>query len=515
MVLFLQDENLITHQGNSRGSSFNLRVEPLNARGGAPWSLFSSVVHGDPFTPLFEAYLGDPLVIRGLVAGSNDVNTLHVDGHTFRLEPWSQTSPPISTVHIGISERYDLVMPKAGGPQQLPGDYLYYNGRTAKLSEGSWGIIRVYDNTQAVALQKLPDHLAIPAPTPSVCPTGAPQKSFDISAIQMLLPMLNGAKGLMYVMQSDQAAILSGSKSPEPLVLHVNVGDCLSVHLTNEVGTPVSFHVDQLAFDPKDSQGIDVGNNPSQVVAAGQTRTYTFYASTEVGETTALVRDWGNVLANPRLGLYGAIIVGPPGAHYTDPVTGADMSLQSSWRVDVHPPAGASFRDFTLLMQDEDVAIGTAVMPYAQHVQGIVGLNYRAEPLDKRLQQGPDTSTVFSSAARGDPATPLLEAFAGEAVRIHVLAPSSEQAHVFTLEGHQWPLEPGHPGTNLLSSVQVGALEAITIIPLGGAGGESRLPGDYLYGDHREPYREAGLWGLFRVYAPNNSQAKIRPLATY
>ena len=41
------------------------------------------------------------------------------------------------------------------------------------------------------------------------------------------------------------------------------------------------------------------------------------------------------------------------------------------------------------------------------------------------------SSSVFSSALRGDPATPLLEAFAGDAVRIHVLAPSSEQAHVF------------------------------------------------------------------------------------
>src|SRR5262249_13764618 len=46
MVLFLQDENLVTHRGASRGSSLNLRVEPLDARGGAPWSLFSSAVHG-------------------------------------------------------------------------------------------------------------------------------------------------------------------------------------------------------------------------------------------------------------------------------------------------------------------------------------------------------------------------------------------------------------------------------------------------------------------------------------
>lgn len=35
--------------------------------------------------------------------------------------------------------------------------------------------------------------------------------------------------------------------------------------------------------------------------------------------------------------------------------------------------------------------------------------------------------------------------------------------------------------------------------PEGGAGGTAQLPGDYLYGDHREPYREAGRWGILRV----------------
>jgi hypothetical protein len=167
-----------------------------------------------------------------------------------------------------------------------------------------------------------------------------------------------------------------------------------------------------------------------------------------------------------------------------------------------------------LFLQDEDLVIGTAVMPYAQHVQGVVGLNYRAEPLDKRLEQNPDTALVFSSAVHGDPATPLLEAFAGDAVKIHVVVPSSEQAHVFTLEGHQWPLEPGRNGSDWLSSIQVGALEAITLTPVGGAGGEDHVPGDYLYGDHREPYREAGLWGLFRVVAPGDSRTKIRPLSS-
>jgi hypothetical protein len=70
---------------------------------------------------------------------------------------------------------------------------------------------------------------------------------------------------------------------------------------------------------------------------------------------------------------------------------------------------------------------------------------------------------------------------------------------VFALDGHEWPMEPGRKGTDLLGSVQVGGLEAITIDPVGGAGGRDGLPGDYVYGDHREPYRDAGMWGIFRV----------------
>jgi hypothetical protein len=226
----------------------------------------------------------------------------------------------------------------------------------------------------------------------------------------------------------------------------------------------------------------------------------------------ALVRDWGNVLENPGLGLYGAIIVGQAGTTYTDPVTGEDMALQAGWRVDAHPPGGASFRDFSLFIQEEDELIGTAIMPYSEHVAGVVGLNYRADSLLERLDQNEETASVFHSDVHGDPVTPLLEAFAGDEVRIHVLVPYGEQAHVFTLEGHQWPLEPGRPNSDLLNSVQIGPLEAVTIIPLQGVGSSAGLPGDYLYGDHREPFREVGLWGYFRVFAPGAAEAKIRPL---
>ena len=306
---------------------------------------------------------------------------------------------------------------------------------------------------------------------------------------------------------------MSGSQAVEPIVLHVNVGDCIAVSLTNETADgPVSFHADMLAFAPMESQGVAAGVNPPKAVGPGETRTYTYFAHPEVGETTALVRDWGNVLENPGLGLYGAIIVGPRGSGYTHPVTSEDMSGRSGWRVNVHPPSGESYRDFTLLIQDEDEVIGTHIMPYTEQVQGVVGLNYRSEPLLDRLSSGGGPARVFSSDIHGDPATPVMEALVGDPVKVHVLVPYSEQAHVFSIEGHRWPVEPLREGSDLLSAVQIGGSEAITLVLDQGAGGQAALPGDYLYGDHRKPFREAGLWGLFRVYPSDAAEADLAPL---
>ena len=83
-----------------------------------------------------------------------------------------------------------------------------------------------------------------------------------------------------------------------------------------------------------------------------------------LGERAALVRDGGDPLTNPQLGLYGAVIVGPPGAVYTDPASGTEVS--AGWRADVRQPDGSAYRDFVLFMQDEDTVIGTHLMPYTQ-----------------------------------------------------------------------------------------------------------------------------------------------------
>jgi hypothetical protein len=314
--------------------------------------------------------------------------------------------------------------------------------------------------------------------------------------------MMGGSRGVIYVLEKDRAAVLAGRQPPEPLVLHVNVGDCLEVRLRNDTDSPVSFHADLLAYDPADVSAV----------SPGEVRGFTFFAHPEVGETAALLRDAGSMPENSRLGLYGAVVVGSPGTRYSHPATGEDLGKGASWAVAAYPVSSPPYRDFSLFIQDEDGVIGTAQMPYVEQVQGLVGLNYGKEPLERRLKANKDTAKLFRSAVHGDPAVPLIEAFAGDRIRLHLFVPFSEQAHVFSLEGHRWPQEPGRRGTTLRSSLQVGGLAATTLHLSAGAGVASWAPGDYIYGDHREPYRDAGLWGLFRVYSPGAPGVQLRPL---
>lgn len=497
VVMALQDDVPLTAVGRSGGSAIGLRAEPLDDRGSDHSLVFSSNARGDPSTPLPEAYLGDPVAFRTLVPSNNDVHSWHLDGHWFRIEPQNSRAPPANTVNVGISERFDLFVPAAGGPQRMPGDYLYYNGRSFKLREGSWGIFRVHDAAYT-GLQRLPGHESVPAAATSVCPTAAPARSFAVDAVSAPLPMLDGKPGLIYALAGQAPA---PGAAPTPLVLHIDVGDCIKVSLHNLTAGPVSFHTDLLAADPATSGGVNAGSNALQTTAPGANRDYTFFASPEVGETVSMVRDWGDVLKNPGLGLYGAIVVGPKGATYRDPVTGKDAGATSAWRVDVHPASGRPYRDMTLFFQDEDAGIGTHRMPYTEVVAGPVGVNYRRAPFQGSL------ATAISS----HPPTPMLDAAAGDSVRLHVLSPWSEQAQVFSVEGHTWARDPGTTGGALIESVQVGPLNALTMNLV--AGGPERLAGDYVYGDHRMPFLEAGMWGIFRVGRACTPPDGVQPLS--
>jgi hypothetical protein len=283
-----------------------------------------------------------------------------------------------------------------------------------------------------------------------------------------------------------------------------------------------SFFAPGLAFDPKDSQGLNVGNNPGdQTVGPGESRTYTFYAHPANKETTSLVWDGGNIVTNPRNGLYGAVVIGPRGSQYRDPVTGEDIALKNAWRADVivdrslpENAGKANYRDVALFFQDEDNIIGTAFMPYVQNVAGLTSVNYRSEPYKFREEQGCNLGRIFQPCVVDkpeDPVTPLIEAHAGDPVRIHVIGANNEQNGMFSVDGHEWPIEPYMPGADMISVVEYSGSETLDVFLRGGAGGPYRLAGDYLWSNQRLPYTQSGQWGYFRVL-PAGDQ-RILPLA--
>ncbi|MBI5944062.1 MAG: IPT/TIG domain-containing protein [Chloroflexi bacterium] len=484
-------------------ATLNLRAEPWADRSLDPAQRFSSnSPQGDPFTPIFRAYAGDPVVIRNINVGQG-TNVLRIEGHRTFMEPrftdaLGISSSPIDAFHSTVSEKYTLVLNGgAGGPNHVPGDYIYHDGENRRFQDGAWGILRVLPSAVG-DLQPLPGVGSIPAQQ-AICPVGAPVHNFNISAVDLPSTAAGGGKHgrrAAFVPTSDVAAVLNKTKFPEPLVLHVAAGECVNVTLNNQrVLARASFHLGGLLRD-MNSSGINIGFNPEQTIAPGQSRTYTYYADTHKLESV-MISDFGGDNSGFD-GMYGAMVVAPAGATFKN-FNGFPTDTGSI--VNVYVPGEAPYRDFTLILADQDPVIGQNTMPYPADVSGPALINYR------QVLGRVDDANMFSSLVNGDPTTPLLRAYAGDPVKVHVLgAPGSEQVHVFNLGGMSWPGDMYINNASQWQSRAIGPWEKMDLQISGGAGGVSQVPGDYFYGDIRRPFTQAGMWGLFRVL-PNTCPA--------
>jgi manganese oxidase len=135
---------------------------------------------------------------------------------------------------------------------------------------------------------------------------------------------------------------LRDDKRPRPLVLRMNEGDCLTVNFTNLLAKSAQddqpatrnagIHVNGLQLvDDIGSDGSNVGNNASSLVAPGQTAVYNLYAEKEgtyfLYSTGAMTGGEGNS-GSTTMGLFGAINVQPPGAEwYRSQLTRAEMDM--------------------------------------------------------------------------------------------------------------------------------------------------------------------------------------------
>jgi manganese oxidase len=508
---------LWTIDDNDQGlfSTLNLKANPLVDRPDKAHQ-FSSYKYGDPITPLPRLYANDPLVVRTINV-SPTLDTLHLQGGRTLLEP-RLTSPDtagaggpggtiIDSIHYLVSEKFTLVF-NGNKPEMKmrPGDYLYQNGIEHRTQEGAWGVVRILPGMVG-NLQPLPDvstpsaSYTLPTKTggaPPVsaspgnpCPTGSPTRQFSISAMDKS-GTFAGAR-TAYVPSGDAAAIKLGLKKEVPLVLHVVAGECVTVHLTNLLTTPVGFAVGKLDREAG-SGGVNVGFSPEQNTAPQATRDYVYYAATDrLGTATIADLAGGTTL---KKGLYGAIVVSPASkvdgqpTEFSDPVTGEAKDIGAQVLVHVPGATPQDYRDFTVTVADDDAKIGQDFMPYpTSAVAGRSLINYQ------KAANG-DGATSFRNAGP----VPLLTSFAGDPEVVHVLmAPGSESGHAFNLGGLSWPQDPNIPDSGLMTTQGMGAWETFNMVINGGAGGTQHVAGNYFYGDLRRPFTAVGLWGLQKV----------------
>ncbi|MCZ6765081.1 MAG: hypothetical protein O7C63_09130, partial [Alphaproteobacteria bacterium] len=278
----------------------------------------------------------------------------------------------------------------------------------------------------------------------------------------------------------------------------------------NETPNSLGFHIEGAGFDPSGPSGGGFGNNPTSTTRPGETGTYRFYLPAELGALR--IRDLSSPFINTERQLYGTLVVEPEGASYHDPAT--DAPLENGVSAVVRLPDGSTFREFVVHMIDHDIRIGRFVMPYQETVRGDASVNFRSEPLARRFARlggsdAPRQALLYDEEFSGPPATEIFIAEAGDRIRFRVVSAFSEQPPVFSIEGHQWTLTPGLEGSDIVSSRLVPSGGTINVELLT-AGGPAGRPGDYLFGNHRLPYWEAGQWGILRILA-REPQAALGP----
>lgn len=110
--------------------------------------VMSSQIHGDPATPVFRSFAGDPVWFRLLMGqdrGRAHTFTLH--GHRWANhlnDPSSMVRSSQDGVMPGRSFTYELAG-GAGGAQRRSGDYLFRDGLVVnQVNAGLWGLLRVH-----------------------------------------------------------------------------------------------------------------------------------------------------------------------------------------------------------------------------------------------------------------------------------------------------------------------------------------------------------------------------------
>jgi hypothetical protein len=362
-------------------------------------------------------------------------------------------------------------------------------------------------------------------------------------------------------------------------VLRANAGDCVTVNLKNAVATKdgpdyfriwqtpdliagslgapftnssgtqtssyyfpswnVGMHAQLLSADPTNSIGINVGLNPTQTVAPGTTRTYTWYAGANEGYDSktheAIEFGSSNLIPSDQLEQASWAMVG---AFVTEP-KGSTWPAGATTTAVVKPPTGGAFREFVNVLQNN-------LYLYTTGYQNAGGYTYNAmnnvsEAMNYRYNKSQTLPTATGASVDnnvtnvgmafsntlpvpgtspvepwGDPGL-IFTALPGEAVRFRFVHPDGIGGFpddVIKIHGHGWAEEPYAQGSTVLGAhrasnwfgVRDGFGPQNHFDVLIHAGATFSVNGDYLLASLPGAEQMMGNWALFRVCDSSKEQ---------
>ena len=281
-------------------------------------------------------------------------------------------------------------------------------------------------------------------------------------------------------------------------------------------------------------------------LSAGGTATYTYWIPDDPTLEGAhyLHPGAGNRQAVAH-GLFGALIVEPPGSTYRNPTTGLPQRLGLGGghhpgrrqgvpreRQDL-PRDRQRGRERDACPSTSTASCCPTIDPHTDAYRpGTRAINYRSEPFMVRLDFGEDhKSTVYSSYTFGDTTNLIPRGYLGDPTKFRILHAGSEVFHVYHLHGgaDRWHFNPkadptsdyGKTGLNKtpvdvqsesarIDSQSMGPGEAFNLEIENGAGGGQQGAGEFLFHCHIAHHYFAGMWGIWRVY--DTLQPDLMPL---
>jgi len=482
---------------------------------------------------------------------------------------------------------------KGAGAKLFCADYLYTPGAGQwDLAQGLWGLMRTYNTgggDKVAGLETLPNNKDGGSGLSAVgCPAGAPKRQYYVKAVNdgqlsynariSVGNQIVNPYALRFVLTDQNFKALSSEKIP--LVLRADAGDCVSVTLKNAFsvttlndptqivppftmkdqnipgfmpftlnGKPLisgfypsaqaGLHPQLLSYDVTKNGGMNVGINPNQTVAPGQTRTYTWFAGTDGG--TAVELGSANIIPadpieHPSFSMVGAFVTEPKGSSWP-----SDGRLFT----DVKSGQTTLFKEFVNVLANNAYLYAFNAMPPANGAQFFNAINYWSNSMAYRYggQNGvqPNFNPNNANTPNPNPGG-LAKAFSNSLVvydtaseqwgdprpvwiverkkpfrlrMVHTDGLGGFPDDVMKLHGHVWAEEP-----YTASSTQIGSNPKSNFtggregfgpghqfdMVFGSAGGKMGIPGDYLLASFPAAEQANGNWALVRVCDPEQLQ---------